>query len=54
MSVPAWWFNGRLLKRRGFSRVQLKMFDVAVPVVRRIDRFIPWPGQSLIAVGRKA
>jgi glycosyltransferase involved in cell wall biosynthesis len=52
-SVPAWWFNGRLLKRRRFSRVQLKVFDVAVPVVRRVDRFIPWPGQSLIAVGRK-
>jgi 2-polyprenyl-3-methyl-5-hydroxy-6-metoxy-1,4-benzoquinol methylase len=52
-SVPAWWFNGRVLKRRRFSRVQLKMFDVAVPIVRRIDRFIPWAGQSLVAVGRK-
>jgi hypothetical protein len=52
-SVPAWWFNGRLLKRRRFSRVQLKVFDVGVPVVRRVDRFMPWRGQSLVAVGRK-
>jgi len=53
ISVPAWWFNGRVLRRKRFSRVQLKMLDVAVPFVKRIDRLIPWPGQSLIAVGRK-
>lgn len=53
-SVPAWWFNGIVMKRRVFSRLQLKIFDTAIPVVRHLDRFLPWPGQSLIAVARKA
>jgi hypothetical protein len=24
-----------------------------VPFLRRVDRFLPWPSQSLIAVARK-
>jgi glycosyltransferase involved in cell wall biosynthesis len=52
-SVPAWWFNGRVLKRRVFSRVQLKAFDMAVPLLRHLDPVLPWPSQSLIAVARK-
>jgi glycosyltransferase involved in cell wall biosynthesis len=52
-SVPGWWLNGKLLKRRGFSRVQLKVFDTAVPLLRRIDRLFPYGGQSLIAVARR-
>jgi glycosyltransferase involved in cell wall biosynthesis len=53
-SVPAWWFNGIIMKRRVFSRIQLKVFDTAIPVVRRLDRLWPWSGQSLIAVARRA
>ncbi|MEO7794163.1 MAG: glycosyltransferase, partial [Thermoanaerobaculia bacterium] len=41
-AVPGWWWNGKVLKRRSFSRVQLKIFDLAVPVLRRIDRLLPW------------
>jgi hypothetical protein len=41
------------MKRRVFSRVQLKTFDTAIPVVRRLDRLWPWSGQSLIAVARR-
>jgi SAM-dependent methyltransferase len=52
-SLPGWWFNGRVLKRNVFSRVQLKIFDMAVPIIRRIDRFLPWPSQSLIAIARR-
>jgi len=52
-AVPGWWWNGRLLRRRSFSRVQLKLFDLAVPILRRIDRFIPWPGLGLIAIARR-
>jgi SAM-dependent methyltransferase len=53
ISKPAWWINGRLLRRRRFGRVQLKLFDVAMPLVRRLDRFLPWDGLGLVAVAKK-
>jgi glycosyltransferase involved in cell wall biosynthesis len=49
---PGWRFNGQVLKRRSFSRFQLRVFDTLVPLWRRIDRFFPWPAVSVIAVGR--
>ncbi|MFQ5524843.1 MAG: glycosyltransferase [Thermoanaerobaculia bacterium] len=52
-SLPGWLWNGKLLRRRGFSRIQLKLFDVMVPILSRVDRLIPWPGLGLIAVGKK-
>ncbi len=52
-SVPAWWLNGKLLRRRNFSRLQLKGFDWMVPLLRRFDRWIPWRGLGLIAVARR-
>ncbi|MGH9361091.1 MAG: class I SAM-dependent methyltransferase, partial [Thermoanaerobaculia bacterium] len=51
--VPGWWLNGRVLKRRHFSRAQLKLFNVLVPLVRRADRLLPWQGLGLIAVARR-
>ena len=30
---PGWWFNGQVLKRRSFSRFQLRIFDCAGAVV---------------------
>lgn len=52
-SLPGWWLNGRVLKRTVFSRVQLKLFDVSIPFIRRIDGLLPWPSQSLIAIVRR-
>ena len=52
-SVPAWWLNGRVLKRRDFSRLQLKGLDWSVPLLRRLDRLLPWPGLGLIAIARR-
>jgi glycosyltransferase involved in cell wall biosynthesis/phospholipid N-methyltransferase len=49
---PGWRFNGQVLKRRSFSRFQLRVFDALVPLWRRIDRYFPWPAVSVIAVGR--
>ncbi len=49
---PSWRFNGQVLKRRSFSRFQLKVFDTLVPLWRRIDGYFPWPAVSVIAVGR--
>ncbi|MCX6633205.1 MAG: glycosyltransferase [Candidatus Solibacter sp.] len=51
-SRPGWRFNGQLLKRRSFSRFQLKVFDTLVPLWRRIDHLFPWPAVSVIAIGR--
>ena len=52
-SVPGWWLNGKVFRRKKFSRVQLKMVNTLVPVLRRIDRIWPWSGLSLIGIGVK-
>ena len=49
---PGWRLNGQLLRRRSFSRFQLRVFDSLVPLWRHIDRFFPWPAVSVIAIGR--
>ncbi|MBI2301330.1 MAG: glycosyltransferase [Armatimonadetes bacterium] len=51
-STPAWWLNGRL-GRRGFGRVQLKICDTLVPLLRHVDRVLPWPAQGLFAIARR-
>ena len=45
-----WWLNGKVLRRQRISRLQRKMFDVMVPLLRRLDGLLPWPGLGLIAV----
>ncbi len=53
VAVPGWYLNGRVLKRKHFGKVQLKLFDSTVWLWRRLDRFLPWQGVSVIAIGRK-
>ncbi len=50
---PGWWFTGRVLKRRNSSRFALWFFDRLVWLWRLIDRALPWPSISLIAIARK-
>jgi glycosyltransferase involved in cell wall biosynthesis len=50
---PGWWWNGRVLQRRHFGRLQLWIFDRLVWLWRRLDKSLPWPAVSIIAVGRK-
>jgi glycosyltransferase involved in cell wall biosynthesis len=50
---PGWYVNGRILKRHDFNRLQLRVFDSLVPVWRRIDGGLPWPGTSIIGIGVK-
>jgi glycosyltransferase involved in cell wall biosynthesis len=52
-SVPGWWVNGKVLRRTAFSKVQLKLVNTALPILKHIDRSLPWSGLSLIAVARK-
>ena len=49
---PGWWWNGKVLRRRTFGGVQLKIFDALVPLWRRVDRIIPWSGVSVIAIAK--
>jgi glycosyltransferase involved in cell wall biosynthesis len=50
----AWYINGRLLKRRGFGLVQVKLLNQLTPILRRIDGVLPLPPLSLIAVLTRA
>ncbi len=50
-TFPAWFVNGRIFRKRTFSRFQIAVFDSLVWFWRRADRFLPWPPTSLIAIG---
>jgi glycosyltransferase involved in cell wall biosynthesis len=50
---PAWWLNGRLLRRKTFGLWQIKMLNFLTPMMRVIDRFLPLPPLSIIAILRK-
>jgi len=52
-SVPGWWFNGKVLRKKTFSHVQLKVLQMTMPILRRLDPILPWGGLSLIAVASK-
>lgn len=53
VSVPGWWLNGKVLRRKSFSRVQLTILDFVMPFLSRIDRLWPWGGLSIIGIGVK-
>lgn len=52
-SVPGWWLNGKVMRRKTFSRIQLKVLQMSMPILRRLDPILPWGGLSLIAVAVK-
>jgi len=53
VSRPAWYMNSRIFKRSRISRFQLHLFDHTVWLWRRLDRWLPWPPTSIIAIARK-
>lgn len=53
LSVPGWMLNNKVLKRRRFSRIQLKFMDTILPLFRHIEWMWPWSGLSLIGVAIK-
>ena len=53
ISRPAWFMNGKILKRKTITRSQLALFDSLVGLWRKIDSYIPWPPTSIIAIGVK-
>ncbi len=53
LGTLGWLVNARLLGRQNLSKLQLKAYDLTVPVMKRVENHLPLPGLSLIAVGRK-
>jgi len=53
VGVLGWFLNAKVLRRRRFSRFQLRIYDVTVWLWRGLDAILPWPGLSLVAVLRK-
>lgn len=53
MGVLGWWWNGKVRRCRNFSRPQLKLFNAMIPILRRVDHRLPWPGLGLLVVARR-
>jgi 2-polyprenyl-3-methyl-5-hydroxy-6-metoxy-1,4-benzoquinol methylase len=54
LGAIAWFLNGRVMRRRTFGLVQIKLLNLLVPVMRLVDRVLPLPALSLIAILRPA
>jgi 2-polyprenyl-3-methyl-5-hydroxy-6-metoxy-1,4-benzoquinol methylase len=53
-AVPAWWWNGRVLKRRSPPQEQVALYNRLVPALRPLDRLARlFCGVSLFAVARQ-
>jgi SAM-dependent methyltransferase len=50
IGTPAWWLNGKVLGRRSFGLFQIWTLNALTPIFRRVDRFLPFPPLSLIAI----
>ncbi|MGH9740594.1 MAG: glycosyltransferase [Candidatus Acidiferrales bacterium] len=51
--VPAWWINGRALRRKTFGLAQIRMLNILTPLFRLMDSWLPLPPLSLVAILRK-
>ncbi|WP_242392061.1 glycosyltransferase [Anaeromyxobacter oryzisoli] len=48
----AWWLNGKVLRRHTFGLGQILMLNVLTPIFRLVDKAMPFPPLSLIAILR--
>jgi len=53
MGAAAWWLNGKVLRRTTFSLFQIKTLNCLVPLFKKLDRWMPFPPLSLIAIFKK-
>jgi len=51
--VPAWWLNGRILRRKTFGLGQIRMLNILTPLFRLVDEWLPMPPLSIIAILQK-
>jgi glycosyltransferase involved in cell wall biosynthesis len=52
LSIPGWWVNSGLLRRRRMDRWQLQAYDLMVPVASALESRFSLPGLSLVCVAR--
>jgi glycosyltransferase involved in cell wall biosynthesis len=52
VGAPGWWWNGRVLKKTTFGFWQIKLLNAVLPLIRPIDRFLPFPHLSWIMILR--
>jgi glycosyltransferase involved in cell wall biosynthesis/phospholipid N-methyltransferase len=50
VGTPAWWLNGKVLKRRDFGLAQIMTLNLLTPLFRRLDPILPFKALSLIAI----
>ena len=48
--VPAWWLNGRDLRKTTFGLGQIRLLNFFTPLFRVMDSWLPLPPLSLIAI----
>jgi len=53
ISVIPWYLNGKVLKKRTFGLFQIYVMNHLTPLLRVIDKFIPLPSLSFIAIMEK-
>jgi SAM-dependent methyltransferase len=53
IGTPAWFLNGRIMRRRMFGLFQIWMLNLLTPIFRVVDPVLPFPPLSLIAIFRK-
>jgi glycosyltransferase involved in cell wall biosynthesis len=46
----AWFLNGRIMRRRNFGLLQIKLLNLLTPLMRLVDPILPVPPLSLIAI----
>jgi len=51
-SIP-WFVNGKILKRRAFGYFQILVLNLLTPIFKRIDKYLPVPSMSFIAILEK-
>ena len=51
--APAWWLNGKVLRRTTFGMMQIRCLNVLTPIFRRVDAWLPFPALSNIVILRK-
>jgi len=53
VSTFPWLVNGKFFKKRTFGLFQIFMMNLLTPIFRKIDKFLPWPSLSYIAILKK-
>ncbi len=52
-SRPFWYAGGRMVRFASLNHRQLALFDRFIWLFRRIDKRLPWPANSLVAVAER-